>query len=81
MIDFAKAKVVLMDEYTSNNKRSDIEISAFHQGLNYMIDYILEEENEGLDVYDAADIWDCHGRDEDYMFGYTEEELLEALEE
>lgn len=47
MIDFAKAKVVLMDEYTSNNKRSDIEISAFHQGLNYMIDYILEEENEG----------------------------------
>ena len=47
MIDFTKAKVVLMDEYTSNNERSDIEISAFHQGLNYMIDYILEEENEG----------------------------------
>ena len=48
MIDFTKAKVVLMDEYTSNNERSDIEISAFHQGLNYMIDYILEEENEGI---------------------------------
>ena len=47
MIDFAKAKVVLMDEYTSNNKRSDIEICAVDQGLNYMIDYILEEENEG----------------------------------
>lgn len=46
MIDFAKAKVVLMEEYTSSSKRSDSEISAFHSGLNYMIDYILDEESE-----------------------------------
>ncbi|WP_426716796.1 hypothetical protein ACEN19_03745 [Corynebacterium auriscanis] len=37
------------------------------------------EENESLSVYDAAEIWSSHGKDEDYMFGYTEEELEGAL--
>lgn len=37
------------------------------------------EENEPLSVYDAAEIWASNGKDEDYMFGYTEEELEEAL--
>jgi hypothetical protein len=31
------------------------------------------------DVWDAADIWASNGKDEDYMFGYTEEELENAL--
>lgn len=34
---------------------------------------------ESLDVYDAALIWLSNGKDEDYMFGYTEEELEYAL--
>ena len=38
-----------------------------------------DDDNESLDVYDAADIWLSKGRDEDYMFGYTEEELEDAL--
>lgn len=38
-------------------------------------DYV---DSEYISVYDAADIWICSGRDEDYMFGYTEDELLEA---
>lgn len=40
-----------------------------------------EDDNEGepLNVYDAADIWASNGKDEDYMFGYTEEELEDAL--
>ncbi len=38
-----------------------------------------DEENESLSVYDAADIWLSNGKDEDYMFGYTEEELEDAL--
>ena len=38
-----------------------------------------EDENESLSVYDAADIWLSNGKDEDYMFGYTEEELERAL--
>ncbi|MDY4413687.1 MAG: hypothetical protein SPE43_04870, partial [Ruminococcus sp.] len=32
-----------------------------------------------LSVYDASLIWLSKGKDEDYMFGYTEEELENAL--
>lgn len=38
-----------------------------------------DDDSEALSVYDAADIWASHGKDEDYMFGYTEEELENAL--
>lgn len=38
-----------------------------------------EHDSETLDVYDAALIWQSNGMDEDYMFGYTEEELRNAL--
>lgn len=38
-----------------------------------------DEDHEGLSVYEAADIWASHGKDEDYMFGYTEDELENAL--
>lgn len=34
-----------------------------------------EDDSENLSVWNAADIWRSHGKDEDYMFGYTEEEL------
>lgn len=34
---------------------------------------------ESLSVYDAADIWMSSGMDEDYMFGYSEDELRNAL--
>ena len=33
------------------------------------------DDCEALSVWDAADIWLSNGMDEDYMFGYTEEEL------
>lgn len=35
---------------------------------------------ETLSVWDACDIWLSHGMDEDYMFGYTEQELRDAME-
>lgn len=38
-----------------------------------------EDDEESLSVWDAADIWASNGKDEDYMFGYTEEELEKAL--
>ena len=40
-----------------------------------------DEDNDGesLSGRDAADIWASNGKDEDYMFGYTEEELENAL--
>ena len=38
-----------------------------------------EDDSERLNVYDAALIWLSNGKDEDYTFGYTEEELEDAL--
>jgi len=38
-----------------------------------------EDNGERLSVWDAAAIWASNGKDEDYMFGYTEEELENAL--
>lgn len=43
------------------------------------VDYL--EDDERLNVYDAADIWVSNGKDEDYTFGYTESELEDALNE
>ncbi len=34
---------------------------------------------EMLSAYDVALIWVSHGKDEDYTFGYSEEELENAL--
>jgi hypothetical protein len=38
-------------------------------------------QSEGLDVYDAADIWMSSGMDEDYTFGYSEDELRHAADQ
>lgn len=40
-----------------------------------------EDDGEALDVYEAADIWMSNGMDEDYTFGYTEDELQRAYDE
>lgn len=47
-----------------------------HAGLD---EYEEGDEDESLSVWDAAEIWLSNGKDEDYMFGYTEEELEDAL--
>lgn len=38
-----------------------------------------DRSDESLSVYEAADIWASHGKDEEYAFGYSEAELEEAL--
>lgn len=38
-----------------------------------------EDDGDGLSVWDAADIWASNGKDEDYMFGYSYDELENAL--
>ena len=55
---------------------SDWWCDACHAGLDDDSD---EDDGETLSVYDAADIWLSNGKDEDYMFGYSEEELESAL--
>lgn len=42
-------------------------------------EYDENVSDEALSVYDAALIWASYGKDEDYMFGYTEDELEDAL--
>lgn len=42
-------------------------------------DYDDDDSDECFSVYDAALIWVSHGKDEDYMFGYSEDELENAL--
>lgn len=49
---------------------------------NYWCDCESDEETideETISVEEAALIWASHGKDEDYTFGYTEEELEDAL--
>ena len=52
-------------------------------GESYICDYCSSDEaeydddDEGLSLSDARDIWLSSGKDEDYMFGYTEDELEE----
>lgn len=38
-----------------------------------------DDDGESISVYDAAQIWMSNGKDEDYMFGYSEDELEDAL--
>ena len=43
-------------------------------------DYVWDDDDsEALSVYEAASIWASNGKYEDYTFGYTEEELEDAL--
>ena len=52
------------------------------KGLDDDDDYDYDPEaddSEALSVWDAADIWESNGRDEDYSFGYSDDELEEAL--
>lgn len=38
-----------------------------------------DDDSEERSVYEAAEIWASNGKDDDYMFGYSEEELEDAL--
>lgn len=51
-------------------------------GESYCCDWCsvkYDNDDEALNVYEAAVIWASNGKDEYYMFGYSEEELEAAL--
>lgn len=53
-------------------------------GCDFDDDYDYDDDNdngEAISVWDAADIYLSSGFDEDYQFGYTHEELTNALDE
>lgn len=45
----------------------------------FMHSDVDEDDEERISVENAALIWASNGKDEDYMFGYSEEELEDAL--
>ncbi len=52
---------------------------TYYMEMDYSMSEDDPEDDEAIDVYDAALIWMSHGMDENYDFGYTEEELRNAL--
>jgi len=63
--------------------RRCLDIFGNWDGETYTCDYCGNgndyDDDEELSVYDAALIWESNGRDEDYTFGYSEDELETAL--
>ncbi len=59
------------------------DIFGYWDGETYQCDYCAgdypDDDEETLSVYDAALIWMSNGKDEDYTFGYSEDELEDAL--
>lgn len=63
-----------------NEILSSSEIEDFeNSGYDSYNEYKDKGSGESYDVYDAALAWMSRGCDEDYMFGYTREELEDAL--
>ena len=58
---------------------TDNHVKAQKNEVIFDDDYEDEDDSEPLSVWEAAEIWSSNGKDEDYMFGYTEEELENAL--
>lgn len=55
---------------------------GYWDGETYYCQYCADEESEDdeqIDVYEAALIWASNGKDEDYTYGYSEDELENAL--
>ena len=67
----------------SSNKSYSSDNENDQSDYDYDTSDEYEDEDEDyeprLSVSDAADIWMSNGQDEDYMFGYSEEELRDAL--
>lgn len=80
-----------MSRYTmcptcGHRMRRDTDSIGYWDGETYVCDWCAgndecddEDDGESLSAYDAAQIWASHGKDEDYMFGYSEDELEDAL--
>lgn len=59
-------------------EKKDKEVSEVENYGLVLDEEFEDDEDESLSVYDAADIYFSKGQDEDYMFGYTHEELVRA---
>ena len=62
------------------NSISSDNIYDSHDHFHSVNDDSADEGGEALSVWAAADIWLSSGKDEDYMFGYSQEELQRAAD-
>lgn len=76
----------LMCPDCGHRMRRDKDLSGYWDGETYVCDWCSgngsecdDDADESISLYDAALIWASHGKDEDYTFGYSEEELEDAL--
>lgn len=60
---------------------SNSDMSKVASAIGDMEDEFMNADDDGgeMNVYDAALIWASNGKDEDYTFGYSEDELEDAL--
>ena len=74
-----------LDSLSSSDRK---EVEDFMEQQNILFGYDEDDEDyeddeddeydERLSASDAADIWMSRGKDEDYTFGYSDDELEEA---
>ena len=78
-----KIKNIGCDPTAFHRMSRDLDMWGNWDGETYRCDWCAaeydEDDDEALDVYTAAEIWASNGKDEDYMFGYSEDELEAAL--
>ena len=73
-----------LDEYLSedddddNDFDDDEDEDDFYDSLPFVSFDYNAEDSEGLDAHEASYIWMSSGKDEDYTFGFSEDELEDA---
>lgn len=68
------------EECGHKNSISSDNVYDSHDDYHGTVDESEDEDGETLSVWDAANIWLSNGKDEDYMFGYSREELQRAAD-
>ena len=77
----AKAEIIKGIEDYDNTHQSDEQTLTSNEEENANMDYNKEEfdDAQAISVDEAALIWASNGKDEDYTYGYSEDELEDAL--
>lgn len=72
-IDAIINEIAYAEEEDADQNMKEV-ADAYEQEMKH-----IDDASEELSVYEAAEIWASNGKDSDYMFGYSEEELENAL--
>ena len=77
----AKAEIINGIEDYDNTHQSDEQTLTSNEEEDANMDYNKEEfdDAQAISVDEAALIWASNGKDEDYTYGYSEDELEQAL--